>query len=92
MCVAARGASLQPGATEPGRNVIGTAPVVASGRWLHTVVHSCLNAEGLDDLAVVVQLSPLSGEIWQRQESLHLHVHLQPCSMSHQCVISAKKL
>ena len=65
MCIAAWGVTLQPDATEPGRNVIGTAPVVASGRWLHTVVHSCLNAEGLDDLAVAVQLSPLSCEVWQ---------------------------
>ncbi len=67
------------------RELIVSRPVVAGGSGLHAVVYSCLNTEGLDDLAVVIHLSPLSRQIWQGQESLDLHMHLQSCETHHCC-------
>ena len=40
------------------------------------MVHRRLNAEGLYDLAPVLQLAALSREVRQGQESLDLHVNL----------------
>ena len=67
------------------QEVIVSRPVVAGGSRLHAVVYSCVNAEGLDDLAVVIHLSPLSRQIWQGQESLHLYMHLQSYATHHCC-------
>lgn len=62
-----------------------STPVVATGGGLHTVVHSSLNAEGLDDLAAVIKPTTISSEIWQGQESLHLYMHLQEHHLSVNC-------
>ena len=40
------------------------------------MVHSRLNAEGLDDLAAVIKAPAVSCEIRQGQEGLHLYMNL----------------